>query len=183
MSDLDETELKDLVGRLPRSIEPPSDAWPEIRGRLVAARARRQVELPLGLSGRGVRVLAAASLVLLVGGAGLVVHAVDARSAQTALAEDWEPALQPWDVAPGSTRPADVERFRQQLRTIVDEESHNLGPATMATLKQNLAIIDDAIRQVDDALRKDPASATLRARLLRAYQAQASLVRLAWQSS
>jgi hypothetical protein len=183
MTDLNDDELADMIQELPTSIEPPEDRWPQLRQALTARRNPQGDRVWPAQSARGLRLLWAAGILLLFIGAGLVARGLRDRPASAGLAQEWEPALQPWDVMPASTSPADLERFRQQVRTIVDEESHTLSPETMAALRRSLAIIDGAIRDLDTALKKDPKSEPLRARLFRAYQAQASLVRLAWQAS
>jgi hypothetical protein len=60
---MNERELLEAVGRLPKSIEPPRDLWPGIAARLGEARRTRWVWIPLA---------AAAAIVLVVLGRGLL---------------------------------------------------------------------------------------------------------------
>jgi len=179
--------LADAAAALAIHIEPPIHLWGEIEGRLRQVGSRREPApkrswLTQWRAQWSARVLLAASGVLLVITGGLLLKGV-ARPPTVGVAQEWEPALQPWDVMPASTNASDIAHFRLQIATILDEESHSLSPQTMATLRQNLVVIDSAIAQIETALARDPASPRLRERLLRAYRAQSALVRLTWQAS
>ena len=179
----DRRALREAMNALPDTIEPPPELWLAVHARVnatgsdVASRARVR---PSGSPGRRA-LIGAAVVAVVIGGAALARHTNGDNV--PAFADRWQPTLQPWDVTPASVSPADLARYRQQLAVIVDEESHSLSTATMATLRRNLAVIDAAIREIETALARDPQSASLRGRLLRAYQTQSALVRLAWQAS
>lgn len=198
-SDMPDDALRAAISALPREIMPPEDLWPSIQQEL-QQRLRRSAassvsprEVPSEAM-RPRRPWRARSLGVFVGLAAIVVVTIatavmlnqrvsDRAEVATRVADAWQPTLQPWDVLPASTEPAELERYTRQLNTILEEESHSLRPETMATLRRNLAVIDKAVDEIKDELERDPQSAPLRQRLLHAYQQQAALVRLAWQAS
>jgi hypothetical protein len=78
---------------------------------------------------------------------------------------------------PTAEQTYDMEISR--LRTIVDHKRSQLDPATLAVIEKNLRIIDDAIAQCKEALRKDPASRFLMESLNDALDTKVQLLRTA----
>lgn len=66
-----------------------------------------------------------------------------------------------------------------RLRETLDARRSQLDPATVATVEQNLTVIDDAIRQATQALTKDPRSRLLNDELDRALSKKTQLLRAA----
>lgn len=79
-------------------------------------------------------------------------------------------------VAPGE-RVYDAEIG--ELRELVDRRRDRLDSATVATIEQNLRVIDDAIRQARAALARDPASRFLGEQLDRVLSRKVELLRTA----
>ncbi len=71
------------------------------------------------------------------------------------------------------------DREIQQLRGLLDARRAELDPATVAVVERNLNVIDEAIRQSRDALRRDPASRFLNDQLNNALDKKVELLRAA----
>jgi hypothetical protein len=66
-----------------------------------------------------------------------------------------------------------------RLRTVVNRRRGQLDSGTVATIEKNLIVIDDAIKQCKQALRKDPASRFLMESLNDAMDNKVQLLRTA----
>ncbi len=190
----DRRALSDRLATLPLEIAPPSDLWSALQQRLTHAVRPEPLAMPATPTSdtasrawrwRRQHLFLAAAVVLLVLSSAILVTRPprDRVDVAARAADDWQPTLQPWDVVPASTEPADVERYKRQMETILQEEAHTLSPETMAVLRRNLTVIDRAVEEIQAALDRDPGSPALKQRLLHAYQQQAALVRLVWQAS
>lgn len=71
------------------------------------------------------------------------------------------------------------DREIQQLRGLLDARRAELDPATVAVVERNLNVIDEAIRQSREALRRDPASRFLNDQLNNALDKKVELLRAA----
>jgi len=81
-------------------------------------------------------------------------------------------------------RPAAAERSNYDreivmLRTMLDARRAALDPATVTTIEQSLTVIDQAIAQSRDALRRDPGSSFLAEQLESALGAKVTVLRTA----
>jgi hypothetical protein len=162
------TTLRDL----PRSIEPKQDLWPQIEAQLAtpasavvpapaAQGARRHSPAPL-------RWLAAAAMV-----ASLAVGVWIGRSAP--------PGVAPAPIA-SNTRPASgavpitwvsdprYQRQHEALLQSLSTQLASLPPASRAKVLASLATIQEAKRQLEDELGKDPGNALLQELLVNTYQ-------------
>jgi hypothetical protein len=136
--------LDPLVRRLPAGIEPPRDLWPGIERRLPPRRRGLPRWLPL-----------AAALVLLLLGSGLLRR----------LTRESAPTPTPVaTAAPGVGAEA-------ALLASLEGDAGSLAPATIATLRRNLAIIDTALAESRRALAADPGNGDMQA-LFRLVQRQ-----------
>lgn len=168
--------LRDRVGALADSVEPAEDLWPAIHARLgeqdelAAARERRR-----GRLGRGA-VLAgtiAATFVLGVGIGRMAPGGNRAEPAEIAVAP--APAA---DVRLASNVEDPVYTSAvADLEAILDEVRDQLQPETVATVEENLDIIDRAIADAEAALVADPASETLYKHLADIRQRKLRLLR------
>jgi len=138
---MNDEELTRRLGELPRSIEPPHDLWPGITARLAPRRRGLPRWLPL-----------AAAIALVVGG--LSVWWVARRATPT-----------PSPVA------VQAQDEAADLLVALERDPGALAPATIAALRQNLAVIDSAIADSRRALARDAGDATAD-RWLRAVQRQ-----------
>ncbi|HEV2643825.1 MAG TPA: hypothetical protein VGT98_14010 [Candidatus Elarobacter sp.] len=74
---------------------------------------------------------------------------------------------------------SDYDREITTLRAALDARRTQLDPATVATVEQNLQVIDNAIRQAKAALAKDPKSRFLNDQLDRTLAKKTDLLRAA----
>jgi anti-sigma factor RsiW len=166
-ADLDAIEfLRPRAAALPRSLEPGTDLWPGIQGRL--APRRRQ---PAGRwwTAHGPALLAAAAVLL-----------VALSSGVTALLLRDRP---PPPSAVMAERPAGGEqeylRAAAELDAALRAGEPHLAPETVATLRRNLAIIDSAIVESRAALARDPGNAALAELLWTSHRQKLSLLQQA----
>jgi anti-sigma factor RsiW len=160
------SELFDRTARLPRSIEPPRDLWPEIdlaldEPAVVPIRRRR------GLGSMG---LVAAAVALVVVTATLTTMLT--RDYDTAMARKLKGME---STAP--TTPATEAEYRAVTEDLLRSlEAQGLPPATMTIVRRNLEVIDGAILELQGALAQDPANADLSRMLLATYQRKLDLL-------
>jgi hypothetical protein len=83
----------------------------------------------------------------------------------------------PSSVADRPSSPFDLEIAR--LKAIVNRRRSQLDPATLGIVDRNLSVIDDAIAQVRQALRKDPESRFLMESLTNALENKVEVLRTA----
>ncbi len=136
---------------LPRGIEPPRDLWPAIADRIAAGAARPRAAswwAPMALAVAAVLVMALAATLL---------HRQGPPRSPAALV----PVLETVSTRPIGDAEADYERATAALRAALDERRGSLSPETLAAVERNLAVIDQAMAEVREALRKDPGSPQL----------------------
>ncbi len=154
-------ELRGLVDGargLPRTIEPASDLWAGIAGRIGKRGA--------GIGKRWWRGVLAVAATIVIGFALyrlLPPSAVHHRSEGTG----WV-AVQ-----------AEYERASDELTRALATERDRLAPATVALLERNLAAIDAALRESRDALARDPENVELRGLVASAAREKVELLRWA----
>ena len=189
---LDEESLRDLQARtakLPRSIDPPADAWDRIRA---------EIERPEAVAVRSIgRVgpafwqkpafLAAAAL-LLVAGTSIVTAISMARGRELSDVTKI-PAIE--TPAPNGQRtsgtPATLAEFTavendyistaNRLSQILESGETELSPETILKLKESLRVIDAAILEARRALAADPANTKLIEILSTSYNQKVDLLR------
>lgn len=172
--------LEAEVARLPRAIDPPTDAWTNIR----SAIERESITSIHGAARSGAirfwqrpGFLAAAAAALIA-----------ATSATTIVALRREPATLAKSVAAEPARPATVfVQFASKensyiatanrLEAILESSQSTLAPETVAKLKESLAIIDAAILEARQALAADPANRDLLDMLSSSYDKKLDLLR------
>ena len=162
-------DLDARIRRLPRSIDPPADLWPDIAAR-IETRNRSRIVL--------IGALAAAAIVLVL---------VGTRTEETArsLQRGWSSLA----IAPPAPQPApSVELFpgEDQLRTAAGELARAyeqrrplLDRELLAVYESNLGIVDDAIERSRAALVDRPTDPQLQRALDRAYRHKLALLRRA----
>lgn len=181
---------------LPREIAPPRDLWPGIAARL---RERAPAEEP---SDEGVVVdfrarsrqpawrrwapLAAAAMVLVVLSSGITAMLMRAGG-ETPVAVVQVPVPTADAARPTSAlaafRPTERE-YLGALETLEGElaaRRDQLSPQTIATIEENLRIIDQAIAETRDALESDPGNAELPLLLSGVYRKKVELLQSAIQ--
>jgi anti-sigma factor RsiW len=165
-------ELRGLVAaaaELPREMTPPRDLWPDIERRLSPARiVRLRFPRPAVLWRAGA-LAAAAALVIFV----LTSNRdgkQDPESAQMAAAGETAPeAGVPDGAAPEDVSPEarlDLE-YAAASREVLErlERGEQLDPETVDLIRRNLAIIDEAVREIREAIDASPDDARLHRQL------------------
>jgi len=149
---------------LPRAITPPAGTWAAIEQRIESS--SKIGVLPLsGRRSRSARIflLAAAAVVLMV-----------LSSAVTSL---W---IKRGGEGQGFTASqAEYAQATAELAQRIEKNPAGLSPRTLAILDRNLAIVDAAIREAEQALKTDPGDPTLEEMLLARYQQRLELLQRA----
>ena len=170
MTNMDDDRLNELLraaAALPRQTEPPAEVWTGVRARLARPRSRRA----------GVAWLAAASVVLLLAGAGVVLPWLrgPVRNAKAVA------------TAPVAPAPAAMAVERQYAATLAELDAtlhrDSLAAATVRVVDRSLADIDTAIAETRDAMRADPANAALVDILSSHYERKVDLLQRATELS
>ena len=178
-----EARLALLLARaasLPRGCQPARDLWPSIAARI---EARNVVQGAFGGAGRlrwPQRWALAAAAAALVAVTSLVTGVLVARRT---------PSPSPSAAAAGATTASarltqgvgTYETARAQLLAALAARHGSLSPATLSVVQDNLAIIDAAVREMEQALARDPGNRELPALLVSAYQQEIDLLQRATQ--
>jgi hypothetical protein len=145
---------------LPRSVLPGQDLWSGIESRLGQSKV---MALPLS-RGRTYNnwALLAAGLFLLIAGATLATL-YQRRSAPSAFAQEQQRYVQ---------ATADL------ARKLADDPTQ-LSASTRAVVERNLAIVDQAIKEAEDALTSDPGNTELEQMVLARYAQRLDLLKRA----
>jgi anti-sigma-K factor RskA len=170
------------AGDLPKSIDPPAEAWSNIRAAIERgeqAVAAHDVSSRSDFWRRPYTLAAAAVLVAVLSSAGTAVYMgsrnVDGNSSNSVAGN-----------AAGAT-PAALVAFTIEennylrnvavLQDLLDQQEALLAPETVAQLKTSLRTIDEAILEARNALARDPANKTLIEMLSGTYRQKVDLLR------
>lgn len=188
---VDDAQLRRLLARvaeLPRSIEPPADAWTQIKTEITAPQ-------PVAGGGGGGSLrrpvkfwqqpifLAAAAALLVVGSsattAKLIVRnsAVAPRPIATSQQAERSPSAGPATLAEFTVVENDYIRMASQLSEAVQSDESRLAPETIVKLNESLRVIDAAILEARRALAADPANRAIVEMLSGSYEQKLDLLR------
>jgi anti-sigma factor RsiW len=160
----DELEsLRALLARaasLPRTMPPPARLWSAIESEIQTRRAPLAFAAPSRFS---VPLLAAAAVVLMLLSSGATALWLQRTT------PDYE----------FTTARAEYTQATAELAKRVQANPAGLSPTTIAVLDRNLAIIDAAIREAEQALETDPGDSSLEEMLLARYQQRLELLQRA----
>lgn len=168
---------------LPKSIDPPAEAWSNIR--LVIKRDREAVAAhgTTSIPGFWQRsyVLAAAAILLVVlssGGTALYMtsRSVDGNSSRST-ASSANSGATPATLAAFTIEENNYLRNVAVLQDLLDQQEALLAPETVARLKASLRTIDEAILEARTALARDPANKMLIEMLSGTYRQKMDLLR------
>lgn len=176
-----EALLRSLLAQaaaLPKEMSPPRDLWPEVAPRL----GRRSVLPFAGVFARrgGARspgALAAAAAVIVAVAAtlrtgGVAVSPAPGAGPSIAIVEPAAYATEPVLEAEG-----DYVRATSTLLAALNERRDGLSPETLKAVQSNLRVIDDALKQIREALRKDPGNTQLERMLTSTHQRKVDVLR------
>ncbi len=172
--------LKDILSRaadLPKSIEPPEDAWAAIRQTI--ERDAHALERPAPSAVRGWRAVAIAAAALLVAGlsSGATFLYVTRNADSVAASSSPVPGLTPANFAEFTLQENDYLRTAGILEELLESQQGALAPETVKQLKASLRTIDEAILEARNALARDPANAMLIEMLSSTYRQKVDLLR------
>jgi anti-sigma factor RsiW len=175
-------ELLALAASLPRSIEPPADLWPEIRTRIRAGSDGANAAAPMSPRfGRSFirehRWLAAAAVLLVVASSALTALFLETRTPPLVRADMVAFPADSGTPAAVRTVADDYTRLDRELADLLAAQRGKLQPETIAKVERNLAIIDEAIAEIREALAADPGNDALRQLLKASYGQKSALVR------
>lgn len=191
----EEWDLRALLhdaAELPLSIQPARDLWTGIEDRLgEQERSKTEAARFARSTGRGPAAvprawLAAAAAVVIVAALGILWRTAgpgesqDPPATTTAVPTAVAPAADPVAVAAVPVGMADAEvAFRQakgEIRALVNDLSKNLSPRTVREINENLKLIDDAVREIQEALAKDPGNRELKRMLVATQQREVAML-------
>jgi len=183
---IDEESLRDLLARtsaLPRTIEPPADAWTAIRASIDKPEAQYAARKSFWrtTNARNNPAFLAAAAVLLVAGSSAITAVVIGRQANR------QPSPVAASVQPRAAGPGTLAEFTlvengyirtaNQLAEVLRSEESKLSPETVTKLQESLRIIDAAILEARNALAADPANSAIVEMLSGSYEQKLDLLR------
>lgn len=188
--------LRRAVEGLPQERQPGRDLWPDIAERLQARATSGEQSVPTpspdpGAAGPERRWhdartwhggwLAAAALVLVAFGAVAARWSMPVPGGGTSA-----PGVASSFAVPARVTPADLNldgdalaayaSARSALVTAIDARRDALQPETVAAVERNLVVIDQAIADIETALRDDPGNPRLERMLLASYRREIDLL-------
>jgi anti-sigma-K factor RskA len=179
--------LRGILARaaeLPKSIDPPGEAWSNIRSAISrdesAVRANSSVSRSGNWQRRYVLAAAAAILVAVLSSAATAVymngHYSGARR-DRAVANASSSEATPATLAAFTIEENNYLRTASLLQDLLGQQEASLAPETLAQLKASLRTIDEAILEARNALARDPANKLLVEMLSASYRQKVDLLR------
>jgi anti-sigma factor RsiW len=168
------------AANLPKSIDPPAEAWPNVRSAIERDREASHAGRSRWEFWREPYLLAAAvvlAAILSSGGTALYMNSrssgVDSAHATVTDAESGTPAT----LAAFTIEETSYLRNVAVLQEILDRQEAALAPETVVQLKASLRTIDEAILEARNALARDPANRMLIEMLSGTYRQKVDLLR------
>jgi len=163
--------LRDQVADLPRSVEPGRDLWPEIEGRIAAAKIVRP-----GFGRRALLAAAASVLVVVTVVSAYLLGRQQARSAAIVVPVQKSVTEQVLEASFADIGVHDYQATRRQLLDVLEKRRDELSPATLDVVLANLRLIDEAMDEIAEALGEDPGNELLMRQLVLTYRQQINLL-------
>jgi anti-sigma-K factor RskA len=167
---------------LPKSIDPPAEAWSNIRATIerdAKAVAAHDVGSTSGFWQRPYMLAAAAILVAVLSSTGTALYMssrnVDGNSSNSVASNAGEAT--PATLVAFTIEENNYLRNVAVLQDLLDKQEALLAPETVAQLKASLRTIDEAILEARNALARDPANKTLIEMLSGTYRQKVDLLR------
>ena len=172
--------LLEHAATLPRDIQPPADLWPAIRERM---QAPRKADGGRSLPRRAWVWLAAAAILLIVASSTVTTLILRGGDQPVATGHDEQGAGDSLgDASQFRTVSAEYDRMDRELAALLASQREKLQPETIEKVERNLAIIDQAIGEIRQALAEDPNNKALLQLLKASYGQKAALLRQVSQS-
>lgn len=157
-------DLRGRLAALPDRVAPARDLWPEIATRIATrngvVRQPRRVPLAIAAAAAGIAIAALVALQI----------ANPTAPPPTRVAGDDAPASVVVAIDPG------MRLAGHALLDSVEAGDSNLSPEAIAVVRENLELIDSALREIALALEMDPDNPQLQRQLLHTYRGQAGLL-------
>jgi anti-sigma-K factor RskA len=177
--------LKNILARaaeLPKSIDPPAEAWSNIRAAIERDEEAVSAHEPRAISGfwRRPYVLAAAAILVAVlssGGTALYMSSRNVPGNSSSPVAGNADGATPATLAAFTIEENNYLRNVAVLQDLLDQQQALLAPETVAQLKASLRTIDEAILEARNALARDPANKTLIEMLSGTYRQKVDLMR------
>src|SRR2546423_3512332 len=171
------------AAELPKSIDPPAEAWSNIRSAISrdesAVRVNNSV-LRSDIWQRRYVLAAAAILVAALSSTGTALymkaHYSGGRTSG-AVANNFSAQATPATLAAFTIEENNYLRTASLLQDLLDQQEASLAPETVAQLKASLRTIDEAILEARNALSRDPANKLLVEMLSASYRQKVDLLR------
>jgi anti-sigma-K factor RskA len=176
-------DLKRVITRaseLPKSIDPPTDAWTNIRAAIDRDRAAAATESVVSRKSqwrRPAMLAAAAAIVAAIMSSALTSLYLNSRShdsSQTASRGDSAGRV---TLASFTIEENNYLRTAAALQDVLDQQETSLAPETVVQLKASLRTIDEAILEARNALARDPSNKLLVEMLSANYRQKVDLLR------
>jgi anti-sigma-K factor RskA len=168
------------AAQLPKSIEPPVEAWTNIRSAIlrhengpVSKKRRPRDFIRRHLMSTTV---AAAAMIAIVSSGATVAYMASRHSAEASVAQAGESGT-PATLAAFTVEENNYLRTASTLQDILDRQENVLAPETVAQLKASLHTIDEAILEARGALARDPSNKLLIEMLSGNYRQKVDLLR------
>jgi len=160
--------LLETAAGLPREAAPRRDLWPGIERRLSPTKVVRLRFPRPDTAWRAAALAAAAALVIFALVRNPDGNAPGPGSTETAAVTE---TAAPGGATPGSAAPTDADRldleYAAASRDVLErlDGNQDLDPETVDLIRRNLAIIDEAVRQIREAIDSSPEDARLHQQL------------------
>ena len=171
------------AGELPKSIDPPADAWSNIRSAISrdesAVRAGSSVSRS-GIWQRRYVLAAAAVLIAVLSSTGTILYVkghYSGMSSSGSVANNSSSEATPATLAAFTIEENNYLRTASILQDLLDQQEASLAPETVAQLRASLRTIDEAILEARNALARDPANKLLVQMLSASYRQKVDLLR------
>jgi anti-sigma factor RsiW len=164
-------DIRGRASRLPSSVEPPRDLWPQIAARL------REEKIVQHRFGR--RLLVAAAAVCLLVGSVVTAYLVGRNQATRVATVPPGVEMDSSQILLTSFQELGVHDYvvtRNELLDALEARRGELSPETLEMLKTNLEIIDEAMGKIAVALGENPDSEFLMKQLAAVYRRQINLL-------
>ncbi|MCA1798923.1 MAG: zf-HC2 domain-containing protein [Xanthomonadaceae bacterium] len=157
-------DLRARLAALPNRVAPARDLWPEIATRIATRNGvvRQSNRAPLAIAAAAAGIAIAALVALLV--------TDPTEPLPTRVAGDDAPASVVVAIDPG------LRLAGQAMLDSAETGGGDLSPEAIAIVRENLELIDSALREIALALEMEPDNPQLQRQLLDTYRGQAGLI-------
>lgn len=155
------------VGDISMDIQPERDLWPEIEERLTIP-PKTIVDFP-NIRKQVVGIALLAALLLFIVSVGIKAPSVTITPQNTVAQSEHEKIK------------TDYKEAKDSLLAALELQKANFSPQTLDTIEENLAVIENAVIDIDRALAANPDNKNLERKLYAAYQTEVSLLQSAVQ--